>query len=401
MLFAWRVVASNFLSRVSCRTLCCKFQKQKRASMMTEVPTSQPHGLPLRELVKKLEAVAPLELAESWDNVGLLLSTDNEQVIKRILLCNDLTENVVKETLPDTLIFSYHPPIFTPLKKITTNSWKEKLILMCVERKVPIYSPHTSLDAVKGGVTDWLCEGLGKGTVVPIEPFSKSPPFGAYQLTFNSDTSKVNSANMKNVNEAWKRLQETFDLQHLSHHKHCVFQNDQLCSMEYLLSKSELLTAMDIIEKEMPNIPEVHWSIRTVDKQPVPGTGQGRIITLDEEISLATLITRVKSHLNLKYVRLATPLPPEKMIVKRIAVCPGAGWSVIQNVHNVDCYVTGEARHHEILDKVQCGKAVILSEHSHTERGYLSVLKEKLHTFFEGKVAVDLSSTDTDPIILV
>lgn len=43
--------------------------------------------------------------------------------IKTILLTNDLTENVMIEAIEKNtdLIISYHPPVFSPLKKITQS----------------------------------------------------------------------------------------------------------------------------------------------------------------------------------------------------------------------------------------------------------------------------------------
>ena len=83
-------------------------------------------GTPLKVILNKLFIFADLSLAEKWDNVGLLIEPTTERRIKKILLTNDLTEIVMKECIEKeiNLIISYHPPIFTPLKKITNASWK-------------------------------------------------------------------------------------------------------------------------------------------------------------------------------------------------------------------------------------------------------------------------------------
>lgn len=78
-------------------------------------------GVPLVEVVKQLREIAPLKLAESWDNVGLLVEPNRNKIINNVLLTIDLTEDVVQEAI-DTkseLIISYHPNIFRPLKQIT------------------------------------------------------------------------------------------------------------------------------------------------------------------------------------------------------------------------------------------------------------------------------------------
>lgn len=58
------------------------------------------------------------------------------------------------------MIISYHPPVFAPLKRITQASWKERIVCKCLENGIALFSPHTSWDAVEGGVNDWLFEIL-------------------------------------------------------------------------------------------------------------------------------------------------------------------------------------------------------------------------------------------------
>lgn len=78
-------------------------------------------GLPLNEVIKKLEAFAPLKTAESWDNVGLLVEPAGNENVRSILVTIDLTEDVVEEAIKvgAQLIVSYHPNIFKPLKAVT------------------------------------------------------------------------------------------------------------------------------------------------------------------------------------------------------------------------------------------------------------------------------------------
>jgi hypothetical protein len=83
-------------------------------------------GLSLNNVITKLNNFAPKSLAESWDNVGLLIEPVTKKNIKRILLTNDLTEDVMEEAVKvyADLIISYHPPIFVPLKSVTGRTWK-------------------------------------------------------------------------------------------------------------------------------------------------------------------------------------------------------------------------------------------------------------------------------------
>lgn len=118
----------------------------------------------LKEVLEVMEQLAPLSLAESWDNVGLLVEPSKPRPIKSILLTNDLTDAVMEEaeTMGCDLIISYHPPLFRPIKRLVQRDWKQRLAVRAVESGMAIFSPHTSWDSVKGGVNDWLVGGLGK-----------------------------------------------------------------------------------------------------------------------------------------------------------------------------------------------------------------------------------------------
>ena len=87
-------------------------------------------GMDLKSVVSSLEKIAPSSLAGKWDNVGLLVEPSGNKVIKKLFLANDLTEEVMEEALKQKsdMILSYHPPIFRPLKRITSSSWKVTII---------------------------------------------------------------------------------------------------------------------------------------------------------------------------------------------------------------------------------------------------------------------------------
>ena len=118
----------------------------------------------LKNVVKRLNKFAPTDLAESWDNVGLLVEPTPPHQVNTLFLTNDLTEEVLEEAIKkeSNMILSYHPPIFVPLKRLTMRSEKERIIVKAIEKRIAIYAPHTSYDAVQGGVNDWLASGLGK-----------------------------------------------------------------------------------------------------------------------------------------------------------------------------------------------------------------------------------------------
>lgn len=122
-----------------------------------------PCSMDLKTVLDVLEQLAPLSLAESWDNVGLLVEPSKQRPIKTILLTNDLTVDVMDEAEAMTcdLIVSYHPPLFRSFKRLVQKDWKQQLAIRAIESGIAVFSPHTSWDSVKGGLNDWLIEGVG------------------------------------------------------------------------------------------------------------------------------------------------------------------------------------------------------------------------------------------------
>ena len=88
------------------------------------------------------------------------------------------------------------------------------------------------------------------------------------------------------------------------------------------------------------------------------------------------------------------------MEVSTVAVCAGAGASVLRGVR-ADLYLTGEMSHHEVLAATSRGTAVVLCEHSNSERGFLPVFREMLQRCLEPDVEVTISKVDRDPLHVV
>ncbi|KAG9073521.1 hypothetical protein FS749_015050 [Ceratobasidium sp. UAMH 11750] len=140
--------------------------------------------------------IAPLRLAESWDNVGLLIESPVIQPNRnKILLTIDLTTAVAEEALstPTSLIVSYHPPIFSGLKSLTLGNPLQRSLLRCAAGGVSVFSPHTALDSVRGGVNDTLAASLGTPSNVDVLGEIKENDAGAGRLVTLSDPVSLNT----------------------------------------------------------------------------------------------------------------------------------------------------------------------------------------------------------------
>lgn len=113
----------------------------------------------LRAFVDEFEQkIASLSLAESWDNVGVLVETPSAGKLGKlsVLTCIDLTSDVVSEAIDKKcdLILAYHPVLFRPAHSLSMKL--QKPILRCVENGINIFSPHTALDTTTGGMNDFI-----------------------------------------------------------------------------------------------------------------------------------------------------------------------------------------------------------------------------------------------------
>ncbi len=123
----------------------------------------------VNDIVKIMECIAPGELAEEWDNAGFLIGR-RENAVKKIMVALDVSPEVVRQAVEQgvNMLITHHPPIFKPLKAICDSSWQNELLLKCIENKIAVYSAHTSLDSVMGGVNDVLAGKLGLCRTVPL-----------------------------------------------------------------------------------------------------------------------------------------------------------------------------------------------------------------------------------------
>ncbi|NXH10473.1 NIF3L protein, partial [Bucco capensis] len=346
----------------------------------------------LRELVSALNDFASPSLAESWDNVGLLVEPSPPHPVNTLFLTNDLTEEVMEEAVQKKadLILSYHPPIFRPLKRVTWKTWKERLVVRALEHRIGIYSPHTAYDALPQGVNNWLAKGLGACTSIPLHP-STAPSYPA------ESTHRVEfcTANTEHLDVVLSKIKDIQEISCLTTFPARVEGEEQTqvsvsCSQKALLEVVALLSQNSLL---------IHKTeILLLQKPVLPHTGMGRLCTMSEPVSLSDIIERVKSHLKLPHVRLAVGMGKTLgSPVKKTALCAGSGSSVLRGVE-ADLYLTGEMSHHEVLDAVANGISVILCEHSNTERGFLSELHDMLAIHLQNKINIIVSEKDRDPL---
>lgn len=116
----------------------------------------------VQDVENALCELAPKELAQDWDNVGLLVGRPDHEV-QKVLVALDVAEGVADEAerLGADLIVAHHPVIFRPVRSVTSRDPVGRLLLRLVEHGIPAICMHTNLDAAEGGVNDALAARLG------------------------------------------------------------------------------------------------------------------------------------------------------------------------------------------------------------------------------------------------
>ncbi|HBI63855.1 MAG TPA: Nif3-like dinuclear metal center hexameric protein, partial [Clostridiales bacterium] len=116
----------------------------------------------VKQVLQCLEQAAPYELAESWDNVGLLVG-DPEAAIDGVLCALDITEAVVEEAAERgcNLIVAHHPVIFTSVSRVTADSVTGRILMAMIRKGISGICMHTNMDCAAAGVNDLLAASLG------------------------------------------------------------------------------------------------------------------------------------------------------------------------------------------------------------------------------------------------
>lgn len=76
--------------------------------------------------------------------------------------------------------------------------------------------------------------------------------------------------------------------------------------------------------------------------------------------------------------------------IEKIAICTGAGCSLIEAAGEIDAFITGDASHHNFLDCIQAGITLIAAGHYETEIVVVPVLVKKLQAQFPDIEIIDI-----------
>lgn len=364
----------------------------------------------LSRLCDQLQHIAPLALAEDWDNVGLLAG-DPEQNIKQVLFTIDLTSAVLAEAKQKkvNLIVAYHPPLFEPMKKVLPGRGPSPHLYEVIRNRMAIYSLHTALDAVAGGINDVLAEIVGIADGQPLEATPTTTSH--YKLIVfipTADVERVSAAIFAagagvigadaRYTKCSFRTEGTGTFQCGADSNPTIgrpgsYEQVQECRFETVVPAGMLGQAIPAMIQAHP-YEEVAYDL--VPLAPPPATtGLGRWGDLEKPVNSKTLIENIKTALK---VPVAGLIGPAKRQVRRAAVGAGSCGSIYQKViqNGCDFYLTGELKHHHALALQEAGVTTLCVSHSNSERIILPQLARRLRKMCPG-VTTMVSSKDRDP----
>ena len=361
--------------------------------------------LKIKDLTQYLDKVAPPAYKESYDNVGLLVGTPQEE-ITGVLVSLDVTEEVVEEAaqLGCNLIVSHHPIIFKGLKRLTGANYVERTVMLALQKGVRLYASHTNLDNVHTGVNRKIADKLGLQNPQVLAPKGE---------TLQKLVTYIPTEHTQQVMDAVHAA----GAGHIGNYSHCSFRvvgegtflpeegaNPTLGERGRLETVNEnrvevmfpahLQRSILAALKEAHPYEEVAYYLHTTENLNQE-LGSGMIGTLPEPLEGTVFLDYLKDKMELPALR-HTPLPNRP--IQRVAVCGGAGSFLIHAARGAgaDAYITGDVKYHEFFDAE--GKMVIADiGHYESEVFTKDLLADIIREKFPN-IAVRLSQVVTNPL---
>lgn len=312
----------------------------------------------IEQLLKIIDIHAPLNTAESWDNVGLLIGNETAE-ITGILTALDCTNEVVEDALNKNCntIICHHPLIFKGIKQIIEQEGYGAILRKLIKNDINLIALHTNLDVYPKGVNAMLAHKLGLKNQSILNPettsYYKVQVFipkenitefkeqlsgaglaqeGDYQYCFFES---VGQGQFKPVEGANPHIGQ---LNHIA--------NVEEYKLEFMIDKNQKHLAQQLIEKYHPYETPV-YDIISLEKQ--ADYGLGMIGQLETALSVEDFIAHVKTKLAMPSVRFSGDLSDT---IKTVAIIGGSGIGFEYNAKQkgADIFVTGDIKHHDALD---------------------------------------------------
>ncbi len=353
---------------------------------------------------------APLDLAEPWDNVGLLWGDPTDRV-ERVMTCLTVTPETAGEAVSSgvNLIVSHHPVLFRPTQKVVVGVGEGRLLWSLARAGVAIYSPHTAFDNAAQGINQGLAERFDLREIRPLREAPARPRFKVVTFVPPGDRDPVLSASFA---AGAGQIGDYSECSFTTAGRGTFFGSEathptvgQGGRREQVREwKVEIVCPGDRLEGVLEAIRRAHsYEEPAIDVIPLrdepSGPGVGRIGRLVEAQSLESFATMVSRELGSSTIQYAGE-PTRR--VETVAIACGAGDDFLKDAHRAgaDVLLTGEARFHRGLEARSLGIGLVVAGHHATERPGVEALALRLAEAFPS-LSVWASRVEADPFLSV
>lgn len=365
-----------------------------------------------KEFIQRFESYCPQWLAEEGDPVGLHVGT-LERDFQRIMMTLDVRPEVVAEAIEKKvdLIIAKHPPIFRPIKRLTSDDPQQLMYMDLIKHDIAVYAAHTNMDIIWDGLNDWFCEMLD----VQVETYmTKTHEVKMKKLAVYLPV--ADAPMMRQVlGDAGAGFQGDY------HHTSYTFYGEgrftPLPEANPTIGKANQPEVVEearieviypeaieaqVLAEMLTHHPyeEPAFDILTLDNEPVK-FGIGRVGMLAEPVAIEAFVQKVKSVFQLSGLRLVEPHDQPKQMIQRVAICGGSGGNFYPDAikNGADVYITGDVYYHTAHDMQANGLTVIDPGHN-IERVCIPRFIEKMEQWKQEagwEVEFIPSTTSTDP----
>jgi len=360
----------------------------------------------LKNLTDCIEAFAPLSLQEDYDNSGLLIGRPEDE-IRGVLLCIDVTKNVIDEAIRKgcDAIFAHHPFIFKGIRQITGRNATERIIELAIRKGIAIYAAHTNLDNAESGVNAMLSNKIGLQNCKVLKPsqglLRKLITFcpGEQAPAVRDALFQAGAGHIGNYDNCSFSAEGTGSFRALENANPYVGQINKL-HFENEIRIETVFPAYfqnTVIRALLASHPyeEVAYDIYKLENN-FEGAGSGMIGELEQEISGQEFLRHIKQLIGGSTIR-HTAFTGRK--ISRVALCGGSGSFLINSAieAGADVFLTGDIKYHDFFI---AESKILLADIGHYESEQFT--KELLFTLLTKKFpnfALFISDTPTNPII--
>lgn len=361
----------------------------------------------IQEVTRELETWFPLSLAESWDNVGLLIG-DAGGPVERIMTCLTVTPESAEEAIRDKadLIVSHHPVLFRKVQSLTADG-PERTVYLLLRAGVSVYSPHTAFDGGAGGINEQIAAQMGLEDVRPLRPAPASRSFKLVVFVPETDLGRVQKAlfdagagRIGEYSECSFRVAGTgsflgSDASHPTIGQRGRREEVAEVRLEVVVPAGRLHAALAAM-RQAHSYEEPAFDVYPLEPG-VLSIGSGRVGMLPAERSLGEIALQLKRSLGSRHVEFVGEADRR---CRHVGVACGAGGEFLPDAiaSCCDAFVTGEARFHDLLAAKAAGVGLVLAGHYATERCAVEALADRLSRQFP-KLVIWASRAEKDPAV--